>query len=165
MSQGKILISDHLDNYLLKLVGDVRLTLSASLSRYMQTLFANNNVKRVVIDMLDTEGVDSTTLGLIAKLGLHCRKHYQINVELFCQNQSILRTLDCMGFADIIDIFQQLPEISAELHSLDNTDADMGEVRQQVLESHKLLEQLNPQGSAEFTDLIHALESDLDASH
>ena len=165
MSQGKILISDHLDNYLLKLVGDVRLTLSASLSRYMQTLFANNNVKRVVIDMLDTEGVDSTTLGLIAKLGLHCRKHYQINVELFCQNQSILRTLDCMGFADIIDIFQQLPEISAELHSLDNTDADMGEVRQQVLESHKLLEQLNPQGSAEFTDLIHALESDLDPSH
>lgn len=165
MSQGKILISDHLDNYLLKLVGDVRLTLSASLNRYMQTLFANNNVKRVVVDMLDTEGVDSTTLGLIAKLGLHCRKHYQINVELFCQNQSILRTLDCMGFADIIDIFQQLPEISAELHSLDNTDADMGEVRQQVLESHKLLEQLNPQGSAEFTDLIHALESDLDASH
>ena len=162
MSQGKILISDHLDNYLLKLVGDVRLTLSASLNRYMQTLFANNNVKRVVVDMLDTEGVDSTTLGLIAKLGLHCRKHYQINVELFCQNQSILRTLDCMGFADIIDIFQQLPEISAELHSLDNTDADMGEVRQQVLESHKLLEQLNPQGSAEFTDLIHALESDLD---
>lgn len=165
MSQGKILISDHLDNYLLKLVGDVRLTLSASLNRYMQTLFANNNVKRVVVDMLDTEGVDSTTLGLIAKLGLHCRKHYQINVELFCQNQSILRTLDCMGFADIIDIFQQLPEISAELHSLDNTDADMGEVRQQVLESHKLLGQLNPQGSAEFTDLIHALESDLDASH
>jgi anti-anti-sigma factor len=164
LSQGKILISDHSDNYLLKLIGDVRLTLSAPLNRYMETLFDNNNVKRVVVDMLDTEGVDSTTLGLIAKLGLHCRKHYQINLELFCQNQSILRTLECMGFDDIIDIFQQLPDINGELNSLEMTDADIGEVRQQVLESHKLLEQLNPQDSAEFTDLIHALESDLDAN-
>lgn len=160
MGQGKILISDKTDNYLLKLVGDVRLTLCGSLSRYMETIFGNNSVKCVVVDMLDTQGVDSTTLGLIAKLGLHCREHYHINVQLFCQNPSIIRTLECMGFDEIIDIFQQQPDIDTDLRSLEEAPAEVDELRKQVLEAHKLLLTLNPQGGAEFIDLIRALEAD-----
>jgi hypothetical protein len=38
--------------------------------------------------------------------------------------------------------------------------AGVDEVRQQVLEAHKLLLKLNPKNSAEFTDLINALESE-----
>ena len=161
MSQGKILISDKSDHYLLKLVGDVRLTLSGTLNRYMEVLFGQNQVKSVVVDMLDADGVDSTTLGLIAKLGLLCRECYQMNVKLFCQNPSIIRTLECMGFDEIIDIFQQSPkQISPELRSLDEVPVGVDEVRQQVLEAHKLLLKLNPKNSAEFTDLINALESE-----
>ena len=161
MSQGKILISDKSDNYLLKLVGDVRLTLSVTLNRYMEILFGKNQVKSVVVDMLDAEGVDSTTLGLIAKLGLHCRESYQMNVKLFCQNPSIIRTLECMGFDEIIDIFQQSPEeFDTELRSLEEVPAAVDEVRRQVLEAHKLLLKLNPKNSAEFTDLINTLEAD-----
>ena len=163
MNQGKILISDKCDNYLLKLVGDVRLTLSGSLNRYMETLFGNKKVNAVVIDMLDAEGVDSTTLGLIAKLGLHCREYYQMNVKLFCQNQSIIRTLECMGIDEIIDIFQQAPDaFEIELRSLGMVPTEVSDVRRQVLESHKLLLKLNPENSEEFTDLIAALESEQD---
>ncbi len=161
MSQGQILISDKTDDYLIKLVGDVRLTLSGSLNRYMDVLFGNNNVKSVVVDMLDAKAVDSTTLGLIAKLGLHCREYYQMNVKLFCQNPSIIRTLECMSFDEIIDIFQQSPnEFDAELRCLDAVTSEVDEVRQQVLEAHKLLVKLNPKNKAEFTDLINALEAD-----
>ncbi|MGB1289564.1 MAG: STAS domain-containing protein [Porticoccaceae bacterium] len=161
MSQGQILISDKADDYLIKLVGDVRLTLSGSLNRYMDVLFGNNNVKSVVVDMLDAKAVDSTTLGLIAKLGLHCREYYQMNVKLFCQNPSIIRTLECMSFDEIIDIFQQSPnEFDAELRCLDAVTSEVDELRQQVLEAHKLLVKLNPKNKAEFTDLINALEAD-----
>lgn len=161
MSQGQILISDKADHYLIKLVGDVRLTLSGSLNRYMDVLFGNNNVQSVVVDMLDAKAVDSTTLGLIAKLGLHCREQYQMNVKLFCQNPSIIRTLECMSFDEIIDIFQQSPDqFDAELRCLDAVTSEVDEVRQQVLEAHKLLIKLNPKNGAEFTDLINALEAD-----
>lgn len=161
MSQGKILISDKADHYLLKLVGDVRLTLSGTLNRYMELLFGQNQVQSVVVDMLDADGVDSTTLGLIAKLGLHCRECYHMNVKLFCKNPSIIRTLECMGFDEIIDIFQQSPnDLDAELRSLDEVPTAVDEVRKQVLEAHKLLLKLNPKNSAEFTDLINALESE-----
>ena len=181
MSAGKIFISDQSDTYLLKFVGDVRLTLSASLGHYLDTLFENSHVKQVIVDMLEAEGADSTTLGLIAKLGLHCRKHYSINVQLFCQNPSILRTLECMGFDEIIDIFSQSPEIHGDLRTFnalretskeaseevleETADTKIDKLREQVLESHKVLRQLNPENSVEFSDLIKALESDLSQSH
>jgi anti-anti-sigma factor len=181
MNTGKIFISDQSDTYLLKFVGDVRLTLSASLSHYLDTLLENSHVKQVIVDMLEAEGADSTTLGLIAKLGLHCRKHYSINVQLFCHNPSILRTLECMGFDEIIDIFSQSPEINGELRTFnalretskeaseevleETADTKIDKLREQVLESHKVLRQLNPENSVEFSDLIKALESDLSQSH
>ena len=160
MSAGKILVSDNQGNYLLKFIGDVRVTLCGSLNRHMETIFGSQDVKKVVVDMLEAEGVDSTTLGLMAKLGMHCRKEYGINVQVFCQNPSILRTLDCMGFDEIFDIIQELPDIDAELHSIESVSSEVDEIRRQVVEAHKLLMQLNPDNSKEFTDLIRALESD-----
>lgn len=160
MSAGKILVSDNEGNYLLKLIGDVRVTLCGSLNRHMETIFGSQDVKKVIVDMLEAEGLDSTTLGLMAKLGMHCSKEYGINVQVFCQNPSILRTLDCMGFEEIFDIIQEVPTIDAELHSIESVNSEVDEIRRQVVEAHKLLMQLNPENSKEFTDLIRALESD-----
>lgn len=159
MSTGKILVSDKDGNYLIKFSGDVRVNLCGSLNHHMAAIFGSTDVQHVVIDMLEAECVDSTTLGLIAKLALHCRKEYNINMQLFCQNPSILRTLDCMSFDEIIDICQEVPDIDAELHAIETVNSDIDEVRRQVLEAHKLLTQLSPDSSKEFTDLIRALES------
>jgi anti-anti-sigma factor len=160
LSAGKILVSDVEGNYLIKFIGDVRVTLCGSLNRYMETIFGSRDVKNVVVDMLEAEGLDSTTLGLLAKLGLHCRKQYGVDVQVFCQNPSILRTLDCMGFDELFDIIQQVPTISAKLHNITSVNPEVDEIRRQFLEAHKLLVQLNPKNSSEFTDLIRALESD-----
>ena len=159
MSTGKILVSDKDGNYLIKFSGDVRVNLCGSLNHHMAAIFGSTDVQHVVIDMLEAECVDSTTLGLIAKLALHCRKEYNSNMQLFCQNPSILRTLDCMSFDEIIDICQEVPDIDAELHAIETVNSDIDEVRRQVLEAHKLLTQLSPDSSKEFTDLIRALES------
>ncbi|MDG1818639.1 MAG: STAS domain-containing protein [Porticoccaceae bacterium] len=160
MSVGKILVSDEQGNYLLKLIGDVRVTLCGSLNHHMETIFGSQDVNNVIVDMLEAEGLDSTTLGLMAKLGLHCRKEYGINVQVFCQNPSILRTLDCMGLDEIFDIIQEVPTINAELHSIEPVSPEVDEIRRQVVEAHRLLMELNPDNSKEFTDLIRALESD-----
>jgi len=159
LSAGKIFVSDEQGNYLIKFVGDVRVTLCGSLNHYMETIFGSHDVKKVVVDMLEAEGLDSTTLGLLAKLGLHCRKQYGIDVQVFCQNPSILRTLDCMGFDELFDIFQDVPQISAKLQSITSVNSEVDEIRKQVLEAHKLLVQLNPKNSSEFIDLIRALET------
>ena len=162
MNPGKILVSDEMGNYLLKFTGDVRVSLCGTLNRHINTIFGSENVKRVVIDMFDAEGLDSTTLGLIAKLGLHCRKQYGINIQVFCQNSNILRTLESMSFDEIFDIFKQLPDsdAGANLHEIGLENLEIDEIRQQVLEAHKVLVQLSSDNQQEFQDLIKALESD-----
>lgn len=160
MEQGKILVSDQEGNYLLKFKGDVRVTLCGSLNRYLETIFGDEAVKQVVVDMLEADCLDSTTLGLLAKLGLHCQKAYGINVEIFCQNEGILRTLDCMGFDEIFDIFEEVPKSQDNLHEIEEVSAEVEEIRRQVLEAHKLLVLLSPENQHEFTDLIRALESE-----
>lgn len=160
MSTGKIFVADEQGNYLIKFIGDVRVTLCGSLNRYIDRIFGSSDVKKVVVDLLEADGLDSTTLGLMAKLGLHCRKEYSVDVQVFCQNPSILRTLDCMGFDELFDIYQEVPNITAKLQSITSVNPEVDEIRKQVLEAHKLLVQLNPKNSSEFTDLIRALESD-----
>ncbi|MEZ8132834.1 MAG: anti-anti-sigma factor [Polaribacter sp.] len=161
MNSGKILVSDQLGNHLLKFTGDVRVTLCGTLNRYIESIFGSKNVKRVVVDMLDAEGLDSTTLGLLAKLGLHCRQQYGLNIEVFCQNSSILRTLESMSFDEIFDIFDQLPDLdaSADLHEIGTQNLPLDEIREQVLEAHKILVRLSEDNQQEFQDLIKALES------
>ena len=46
MSVGKILVSDDQGNYLLKLIGDVRVTLCGSLNHHMETIFGRQDVKK-----------------------------------------------------------------------------------------------------------------------
>jgi anti-anti-sigma factor len=162
VNSGKILVADSMGDYLLKLSGDVRVTLCGTLNRHIEMIFGSKDVKQVVVDMLDADCLDSTTLGLLAKLGLHCRKNYGINIQVFCENASILRTLECMSFDEIFDIFQDVPDIKehSHLHNIRIEKSDIEDVRLQVLEAHKLLIELSPGNSREFTDLIRALESD-----
>ncbi len=162
MNSGKILVADSMGDYLLKFSGDVRVTLCGTLNRHIEMIFGSKDVKQVVVDMLDADCLDSTTLGLLAKLGLHCRKNYGINIQVFCENASILRTLECMSFDEIFDIFQDVPDIKehSHLHNIRMEKSDIDDVRLQVLEAHKLLIELSPENSREFTDLIRALESD-----
>jgi len=51
LSAGKILVSDEEGNYLIKFIGDVRVTLCGSLNRYMETIFGSHDVKNVVVGM------------------------------------------------------------------------------------------------------------------
>ena len=74
-----------------------------------------------------------------------------------------------MGFDEIIDIFSKPHQVNGKLRTLDTSDeaseANLDELREQVLESHKLLRQLNPENSVEFSDLIQALELDIRKDH
>ena len=159
MSAGKILVYDESGNYLLKLTGDVRVTLCGTLNRHMDTIFGSKAVNGVVVDMLEVECLDSTTLGVLAKLGIHCQREYGINVQVFCHHPSILRTLDCMGFEDIFDIHQDVLAPCGTVSDLATVTPEVNETRRQVLEAHKTLIQLSPKNSDQFTDLIQALES------
>ena len=67
---GTILFAQ-LDNVqVLKFVGDVRVTLGPTISRYLESIGQDTSLKSIVIDLTEAVGIDSTSLCLLAKISL-----------------------------------------------------------------------------------------------
>ena len=64
MQEGKILAASHDGAYVIRLEGDVRLTLSTTIDEYIQRMFQDPAFASVWVDLCEAEGIDSTTLGL-----------------------------------------------------------------------------------------------------
>lgn len=156
---GKILVGEFDHSYLVKFSGYVRLTLCASFARYMDRIFHGDCPAQVLIDLHDATGLDSTTLGLIGRLALHCRDQFHIKPLVFCENPDVLRDLTTMALDEFLDIVATPPP-EAPLRELCSGETPVSEVRQQVIDAHKLLAKINPEREAEFLDLVRAIEKD-----
>ena len=101
---GRILVAEHDGVYMIKFEDDVRLTLCATVDDYLDSMFADDNFRGVVVDLNDTSGIDSTSLGLLAKLSIQAEKRFGFVPTLVCTNPDITRILLSMGFDDVFDI-------------------------------------------------------------
>lgn len=96
-SLGRILVADHLGVYVIKMVGDVRLTLCVSFDQYIETLFGKNDFCTILFDLSEAEGLDSTTLGLIAKIAVKSESVKNIQPIVICSSTDIIKLLTSMG--------------------------------------------------------------------
>ncbi len=165
MQAGEILVADHDGVYVIKIVGDVRLTLSLSFDSYIQQMLSDPSFTSVLLDLSGAEAVDSTTLGLMAKVAIATQKQHQRAPLLYSVDADINRLLESMGFDDIFDMvnskaaFEQLTNLSAECCCLQTGELDEQAVKSKVLEAHRLLMGLNEKNSRTFQDLIKVLEA------
>lgn len=74
MSTGRIQFAEQNGTFVLKFVGEVRLTLCSALDATIEKIFTALNFSAIVIDLTETESIDSTTLGLLAKLSILSRQ-------------------------------------------------------------------------------------------
>lgn len=160
MTQGRILVGDHDGIYVLKFTGDVRVTLCATMDGFLRSLISRDDFRSVLVDLSETEGIDSTSLGLLAKLSLETQRRFDLVPTLVSTNPDITRILRTMGFDDIFHIVESpLTEIG-QLGELPTLETDEEDVRQRVLDAHRTLMDLNEQNRESFRDLVSALETD-----
>ncbi|MFC3853327.1 STAS domain-containing protein [Salinispirillum marinum] len=159
MKQGQILVADKQDVYVLKLVGDVRLTLSTTLEQCMQKMLAAEHYQHVVVDLTDADGLDSTTLGLLAKLSIQVQKLQHYVPLLVWRSPDIQRVLLSMGFADTVyQMVDKSDLVAAPVEAIEAVASDEEEIRTQVLDAHRVLMSLNETNEHTFRDLVCALE-------
>jgi anti-anti-sigma regulatory factor len=93
MAEGRVLAASENGAYVLRLVGDVRLTLCASIEDYIENMLADPAFRSVWVDLCDAEGVDSTTLGQLAKLALAVDERFGFKPAIYCCDPGIIRLL------------------------------------------------------------------------
>lgn len=160
MKGAKIMVAADEGVHVLKFVGDVRVTLGNTIDRYLEELLCCRSFRSVVIDLRETTGIDSTSLGLLAKIAIATEEKFGIVPTIISDNPDITRVLVSMGFDKVFVIVDkpvcsmtQLAELP--IHALSECD-----MRKKVLEAHHLLMTLNEGNRLKFRDLVSALESE-----
>lgn len=158
MKPGQILVADHEGVYVIKMVGDVRLTLCISFDQFIDTMFSADNFSAVLFDLSEAEAIDSTTLGLMAKISLQGQDRHGVIPVILSTSASINRILQTMGFQDIFTIVNQLQTPINPSQELSADVDDENVVKEKVLEAHKILMGLNNENNETFRNLVKMLE-------
>jgi anti-anti-sigma factor len=158
MEQGRILAASQNGAYVIRLVGDVRLTLCTAMDDFFQHMFEDPEFASVWVDLCDVEGIDSTTLGLLAKLALKVKEKFGFEPAIYSCDPGINRLLKSMAFHRLFELHEEAcsnPEDIAEIPSVKGSEDS---VKQKVIEAHRVLMGISDENRDRFKDLLTALE-------
>jgi len=159
MNSGKIMVAKSNGVYVLKFDGDVRLTLCAALDIFLEKMIAEPELQAVFIDLSDTVGIDSTSLGFLAKISILTQKTYGWKPTIISVSDDITRLLMSMSFDQVFNIIEERIDGDDTLDELPTIEASEQDTKEQVLEAHKILMGLSDDNKAKFQELVSMLES------
>lgn len=158
MLSARILYAVHSGTYVIKFVGDVRVPLCACLEGFLDRMFADTTLQSVLIDLTETVGIDSTALGLIAKISVALQERLQRKPVILSTNPDVNRILLSMGFDRVFVIVDKAPAHDEPLAELLLTEPSQQDLTRNVIEAHRVLMGMNEKNRATFRDLVEALE-------
>lgn len=157
---NRILYAQKDGNYYLRFIGDVRVTFCTTLNTYLEQLFKVDDIRSVAVDLRMAAAVDSTTLGLLAKLALYVNRNASLKPLLIVEDESMIRLIQSMGLDEIFSLASAFPEQQGALGELELSHADTETARGKVIEAHRTLMKLNNKNMEAFSDLVKRLEAE-----
>jgi len=158
--------AEHNGTYVLKLRGDVRVPICTSLESFIEDHLLNDKrLRAVMIDLTETDSIDSTALGLLAKIAVALRELNLGKPIILCLSSDINRILASMGFDEVFRILQTTAALRDRLDELPDEVLSEAEVTQCVIDAHRTLMGLSESNQQTFRSLVDALESERRHQH
>lgn len=158
MSDGAIYYACRNGHYVLKFVGEVRLTLCSTIDLHLENVLTRREIRDTLIDLTETTTIDSTSLGLIAKLAIKAAEQGLPKPTLVSTNPDITRIVYAMGFDQVFLLLDTLPTSETDLAQVPFVQESEEQVRSRIIDAHRVLIDLNDANRAAFKDLIATLE-------
>lgn len=157
---GKALYAVHQGTYVVKLIGEIRVPICATLDGFIENLFHDTHLNSVVIDLSETSVIDSTALGLMAKIAIQMRKRFNQKPLIISTRPDVSRVLSSMGFEKVFNIVHEAPVKNPPMSEMPNIPCTQGSACDKVLEAHRILMEMNEKNRETFRDVVAALECD-----
>ncbi len=159
MSDGEIFYACQDGHYVLKFVGEVRLTLCSTIDTHLEYCLSKEIISDTLVDLTETTNIDSTSLGLVAKLAIKCSERDMPKPTLVSTNPDITQILIAMGFDQVFLLLDFLPTSAKDLKQVPFVVESEDDVRQRIIQAHKVLIDLNESNRSAFKDLVETLEN------
>jgi len=145
----------------IKLVGSLRYTISYGFDAFIDKLIKEDKFEDVLIDLTETDYIDSTNLGLVAKIGEHVLEKKQKRVTIISTNEDITHVLKSVGFDEFFIIINNPESFRKELYEIPFIKENDIKMAEMILDAHKNLILIAEKNKELFQDVVNLLEEDL----
>jgi anti-anti-sigma factor len=159
METGTVFYAKQGRTYVLKLVGELRYTQGENFNTFLERLLQRQDFDQILIDLNAADSIDSTMLGLLAKIANFMRERFQRKAILVSSNENISQLLESLGFCDVFDVCKQLDTEASALQPLSCTSTTPEDMATTILEAHTILSDVNDSNKALFRDVIDAFKN------
>jgi anti-anti-sigma factor len=161
MSEGTARYAQEAGTWILKLGGDVRHTLSPAVNGLLDRAFADPGLQRFLVDLSDTEAIDSTNLGVLARIANHMARRGLPRPTVVAPGQDIRTILSSVCFDRIFHVVAETSGTAAALEALPGLQTDERNRLALVLDAHRRLCVLDERNRAVFRDVVELLEREI----
>jgi anti-anti-sigma factor len=157
---GRVLYARHDDTCVLRFQGAIRYTMAHGLDVFLDRLFAQDEPCTICADLNAAESIDSTGIGLLAKIAVCQKRRGCGKPVLFSANPEINELLTNVCLDEVFVMVEgKADEDGGE--PLPPDDASQDEVARTIYEAHRLLSDLSEGNRAMFKDVVDALGREL----
>lgn len=161
MNSGKILVAGQDGTHVMKFVGDVRVVLGNAIDNCVAAILGEADFKSIYVDLTEAEGIDSTSLGLLARMSVQAKARCNVVPTIISTNDDITKILFSMGLERMFSIIQEpIPEPD-DLKEYLASPGSENSLKRKVIDAHRVLMDINENNQIEFQDLVQTLENEL----
>ena len=148
--------------HIFKLIGEVRAQSCISLDKLLARIEQQENVVGAIVDLTQTSFIDSTVLGVLAKLGLKLKQVHHIQAVMLSTNPDITTLANSMGLGQVFVILNYCGDPNVCTQALLDDNINHNTMLHTVLDAHKTLMKLNENNQNMFEPLVKQLEKQKD---
>lgn len=152
---------DH--SLVLVLKGYVRYMTAKALRRFIDELLRQEGNDTMILDLRELEGIDSTGMGLLARLGRTTLEHGRRSV-IVCSVHDVMTCLRSAAFDTLFIIVDKWPfdeEATVAEVPLETREIEPDVMGRLILEAHQDLVAMSDENRAAFSGVVAAIEQDL----
>ena len=156
------------DTSVLRLVGQIRYALARRLRTFVDDVIAPAACADVFIDLREVDFIDSTGLGMIARIGRLTLEGRGRRAAIVVAPGDVEVTLRSAGFDDLFVLLAEFPyDPGVELREIPLADLDSSHDSQMghlILDAHRDLASVSEESRETFRQVIDSLEADLEGT-
>lgn len=160
MAEGTARYARESGTWFLKLGGDLRHPLAPALNALLDRAFADPAFEQMAIDLSAAENIDSTCLGILARIGNQAHDRDGPRPVIICNNSDINELLLAVCFDRLFNLVSDAGPVGEQLEPLPAAEADRRAMLELVLEAHRRLCKIDQRNNAVFCDVVRTLEDE-----
>ena len=158
MTNGSARYANDAGIWILQLAGDVRHPLAPALNALLDQAFEDTALTHFVIDLSAAEAIDSTCLGILARIANHLPGSRHGRPVIIAPDADIAALLYVVCFDRLFHLVTESTVDPQRLEPVETRTTDEQEMLELILDAHSRLCAIDTETHAVFQDVVTALE-------